>query len=199
MLPSLNEEYWNNRYHEGSTGWDMGCISPPIQAYVDQLEDKDLKILIPGCGSGYEGEYLHKAGFKQVYLMDFAPEPLDRFSERVPDFPMDHLITGNFFEHEQQYDLIVEQTFFCALNPSLRPDYVRQMHRLIKPGGRLVGLLFNDALFSDHPPFGGFKADYEALFASHFELDHLDIAENSIPPRQGRELWIRFLRKDVPA
>ncbi|MGD1848996.1 MAG: methyltransferase domain-containing protein [Salibacteraceae bacterium] len=191
-LPDLTSDYWNQRYEQGHTGWDMGQVSPPIRTFIDGLTDKDLRILMPGCGKAYEGEYFHRQGFRQVHLMDFAPEAQKAFAERVPDFPAGHWFTGDFFQHQGEYDIIIEQTFFCALNPSLRPRYVEHMHHLLVPGGRLVGLLFNAALNTEHPPFGGFKADYHQLFQNDFQIQHLDTAANSIPPRQGRELWIDF-------
>ena len=50
----LNQEFWAKKYVSGETGWDMGMVSPPIKAYIDQLENKDLSILIPGAGNAYE-------------------------------------------------------------------------------------------------------------------------------------------------
>ena len=62
MSEHLSEEFWSQRYQEGKTGWDLGAASPPLVEYFDQLENKDLSILIPGCGNAHEAEYLHKNG-----------------------------------------------------------------------------------------------------------------------------------------
>ncbi|GAA5022840.1 SAM-dependent methyltransferase [Marivirga lumbricoides] len=188
----LNESYWTDRYLEESTGWDIGYASPPIVHYVDKLVNKELKILIPGCGNAYEAEYLWKAGFKNVYLADISLTPLQKFAQKVPDFPEQHLLHQDFFLLEEQYDLILEQTFFCALHPSLREKYVQQMHQLLSIKGCLVGLLFNDPLNDDHPPFGGNKALYEQLFKKLFSIQKMETCYNSIAPRQGRELFIKL-------
>ena len=45
---NLDAEFWENRYRNQETGWDLGTVSPPLKAYIDQLEDKDVAILIPG-------------------------------------------------------------------------------------------------------------------------------------------------------
>ena len=79
MNDFLTIDYWTQRYEKQQHAWDLGQISPPIKAYVDQLEDKEIHILIPGCGSGYEGAYLWKKGFKNVHILDFSPLPLDAF------------------------------------------------------------------------------------------------------------------------
>jgi len=57
-IPKFDELFWSSKYQEGQTGWDMGEVSPPIKAYIDQLTNKDLSILIPGAGNAYEAAYL---------------------------------------------------------------------------------------------------------------------------------------------
>jgi methyl halide transferase len=186
----LSKDIWNERYHNNDIGWDIGHISTPLKEYFDQLENKNLKILIPGCGNAYEAEYLIQLGFKNVFLIDWAQKALDEFQKRNPKFPTTNLICGDFFEHKGTYDLIIEQTFFCAITPSLREDYVIQMKSLMIEGGKLVGLLFNDKLYSNHPPFGGKKREYLEFFSKHFNNISMEKAYNSITPRKGRELFI---------
>ena len=186
----LSKDIWNERYHNNDIGWDIGHISTPLKEYLDQLENKNLKILIPGCGNAYEAEYLIQLGFKNVFLIDWAQKALDEFQKRIPKFPTNNLICGDFFEHKGTYDLIIEQTFFCAITPSLREDYVIQMKSLMIEGGKLVGLLFNDKLYSNRPPFGGKKREYLEFFSKHFNNISMEKAYNSITPRKGRELFI---------
>jgi SAM-dependent methyltransferase len=189
-LVELNKDVWNERYLNADIGWDIGRISTPLKEYFDQLENKDLKILIPGCGNAYEAEYLFQQGFKNVFLIDWAQQAIDYFHNRIPEFPKEQLICADFFEHDSQYDLIIEQTFFCAINPKLRENYVLKVKSLLKDRGKLVGLLFNDKLYSNRPPFGGSRNEYKSLFEKHFKNLYLEKAYNSIAPRKGRELFI---------
>lgn len=195
----LDETYWRTRYATGQTGWDVGMITPPLQDYFKQLSPlDDRRILIPGAGRAYEAEYLHRRGFSEVFVVDLAPEALEALQQRVPSFPGGHLVQQDFFAltAEPPYDLIVEQTFFCALPRALRPDYARQCAHLLRPGGKLVGLLFEaDFGLSPEPPFGGTRAEYRAYFEPYFEFVHFDTAYNSIRPRQGRELFICLKKK----
>lgn len=194
MIESLNEDYWTQRYQNNETGWDIGYVSTPIKVYVDQLKDKKIHILIPGAGNAYEAEYLWKQGFRNVWVIDLSQTPLNNIQSRIPDFPAEQLIHGDFFEHEKQYDLIIEQTFFCALNPAMRQDYVLAMHNRLKPKGKLVGLLFKVPLFDTHPPFGGNEQEYRKLFSEHFKIEVMQEAFNSIPPRMGNELFIKMVK-----
>ncbi|QHL86170.1 methyltransferase domain-containing protein [Nibribacter ruber] len=197
--PELNAGYWSSRYQQKETGWDAGFITAPLETYINQLENKDLSILIPGCGHGHEAEFLHRQGFPQVYLMDFAPEPLERFKSRNPNFPADHLLQQDFFQHTAlTFDLILEQTFFCALPRNRRPDYARKMFDLLKPGGKLVGVLFSEEFSTPGPPYGGTPQEYQAYFEPYFTFKVFEPCYNSIPPRAGREWFMVLERRPKP-
>ena len=98
---------------------------------------------------------------------------------------------GDFFNHTGQYDLILEQTFFCALDPSLRTNYVQKMSELLKENGKLVGLLFG-VQFPNNPPFGGSREEYLSLFSDTFKINLLEPCYNSVKPRQDSELFFNF-------
>ncbi len=191
----LNSNYWEERYSNQETGWDVGKITTPLKEYIDQIEDKSIKILIPGAGNSYEFEYLINNGFENVYVLDFAQSPLDNIKKRIPNCNTNQLIKSDFFEHIGNYDLIIEQTFFCALDPSLRKDYVQKMKSLLTPKGKIVGLLFQFPLTEVGPPFGGSKGEYISLFEYDFEIKTLETANNSIKPRQENELFFIFNKK----
>jgi methyl halide transferase len=190
----LNKTYWETRYQNNETGWDAGTITTPLKDYIDQLTNKDLKILIPGAGNGYEFDYLIQKGFTNVFVIDIAPSPLEAIKKRNPEYSS-HLLLGDFFELNDTFDLILEQTFFCALNPKLRTDYVSKMHQLLQPNGKLAGLLFDFPLTNEGPPFGGSKEEYSELFSNKFEIKTLEKAHNSIKPREGKELFFIFEAK----
>jgi len=191
-IVGLDQSYWTERYKTGQVAWDIGHVSTPIKEYVDQLDDKDTKILIPGAGNAYEAEYLWQQGFNNVHVVDLSHEPLQNLKLRVPDFPTEQLIQKDFFELKGGYDLIIEQTFFCALDPKLRVAYVDKMNTLLKPKGKLVGLLFSIPLTDDGPPFGGDQSLYMSLFEERFYIRSLETAYNSIKPRAGKELFIQM-------
>lgn len=192
----LDATYWENRYQESTDRWDLGEISPPIKKYIDQLENKELKILIPGAGNSYEAEYLFKKGFENVYVSDLASSPLENLISRIPEFPSTQLLHINFFEIKMKFDLIIEQTFFCALDPSLRDQYVSKTSQLLNEKGKLVGLLFDVPLYKDHPPFGGNKQEYVDRFSSYFVINTMEPSTNSIDSRAGRELFIKLTTKN---
>jgi len=191
----LDGNYWSNRYDTGTSFWDLGEVSPPLKNYIDQLTDKNIRILIPGCGNTCEADYLLKQGFTNVTVIDIAPVLVQKLKGKYKDNSHIKIILGDFFEHEGQYDLVLEQTFFCAIDPSLRKNYAAKMPELLSPGGKLVGLLFNRSFEEQGPPFGGDQNEYQALFANNFNFKTFEPCYNSFIKRKDSELFINLLKK----
>lgn len=190
----LDANYWNDRYHKGDIGWDLQGISTPIKMYLDQLSNKKLSILIPGCGNAHEAKYAISIGFEDVHVLDFAELAIRNFLNNHPDFKKDNIHIENIFLHTNQYDLIIEQTLFCAIEPNLRNNYAQKMYDLLKDGGKLVGLLF-DRDFVGGPPFGGNKEEYLNYFSPLFNIKTFEKCYNSIEPRFNTELFIILEKK----
>jgi thiopurine S-methyltransferase len=194
------QDYWTKRYQNQSTGWDIGYPSTPLKDYINQLHEKTISILIPGAGNAYEAEYLWKNGFKNIYILDISQVPLIAFQERIPDFPPKQLLRGDFFEHQGQYDLILEQTFFCSFVPTdeNRHRYAKQIASLLKATGKLVGVWFNFPLTGDMEkrPFGGNKNLYLSYLETYLKTITFETCYNSIPPRQGKELFGIFMKRN---
>jgi thiopurine S-methyltransferase len=193
------EDFWTARYESGTTGWDLGAPSTPLKAYIDQIEDKETRILIPGAGNGYEAEYLHHKGFANITVLDISLKPLEALQRRIPDFPSKSLTHGDFFHHRGEYDLILEQTFFCSFEPTQenRNNYARKMSELLTNESLLVGLWFKHPLIegSTKRPFGGSKSEYLTYLAPYFRVKTFEDCYNSIPHRAGNELFGIFEKK----
>ncbi len=192
----LNKDFWEQKYQENKTGWDLGKASTPIITYLEQIDNKEISILIPGCGNGHEAEWAHQHGFKNVHVLDFADSAIKNFKKRYPNFDSNHLHQEDFFEHNGKYDLIIEQTFFCAIDPSLRKKYAEKMQSLLNENGKLAGVLFNTD-FEGGPPFGGNKEEYKKYFSPYFLFKYFENCYNSIKPRASSELFIVLKRKAI--
>lgn len=191
----LGQKYWNALYKARTIGWDLGEIAPPIQNYIDTIKNKNTRILIPGCGNTYEAEYLLKQGFTNVTVLDIAPTLVEKLKIKFKNNANIKVVLGNFFEHQGEYDIIIEQTFFCALPPDLRQKYVWKMHQLLADDGILTGLLFNRS-FEINPPFGGSKQEYINLFKGAFNIIKIEVAKNSCLRRANSELFFEFKKNN---
>lgn len=192
----LKKQLWNQRYLDSNTGWDVGYITTPIKEYIDQIKNKEIKILIPGSGNGYEAEYLFELGFKNIFVLDYANRALKNFKSRVNSFPKSNIYEINFFDLNQKFDLIIEQTFFCALDINLRISYINKVSELLNEEGKLVGVLFDDKFNNEGPPFGANFEEYKKLFGDKFFLKTFEKCCNSIPSRSSKEFFLIAKKKE---
>ncbi|HRP88964.1 MAG TPA: methyltransferase domain-containing protein [Edaphocola sp.] len=201
MEKKNNDDYrlafWNERWQQGQTGWDIGYPSPSICEYMQEKVSKDAAILIPGCGNAYEAEWLLQQGFKDITLVDIAPKAVEILKEKFRGSENINIICGNFFEMDGSFDVMVEQTFFCAIDRNLRKAYVEKATSLLKQNGKIIGLLFGIEFEKEGPPHGGSKEEYHRLFQELFEIKNLDTCLNSIAPRAGNELFIEFEKRNL--
>lgn len=198
MQTILDISFWQSRYEHGETGWDAGAATTPLADYINQLKNPSIEILIPGCGNAWEADLLLERGFHNLTLLDVTETPLENARERIKaqGLPEPLLLAGDFFKLELSFDLVLEQTFFCALEPSLRSAYVRKMYEILKPGGKLVGVVFSAEFPFQGPPFGALPQVYHQLFEPYFNISTFAPAYNSIAPRMGNEYFLIAERKD---
>ena len=196
LIQITDPDYWDQRYINDDTGWDIHKPSPPLKSYIDTLMDKDCRILIPGCGNAHEARYLLEKGFTNVTLIDFSKVVTDRLKEVYKGQPI-QIINENFFEHSGTYDLILEQTFFCALPHTQQEKYVKKSLELLSTHGRIAGVFFNKKFADTEPPYIRDNATYKHLFSPYFDFLQFAECKNSIAPRMGTELFFEFRKKDL--
>ncbi len=192
-MKELSATAWENRYRESNTPWDLAGPTPEfVRLAKEGWFPKRGKALVPGGGRGYDAIHLAKLGL-EVDLVDFAPSALNAALELAAQEKVTiYAYRENFFElpkqgyHQKAYDLVLEYTFFCAIDPSLREAYALAMHQLLKPGGLFLGLFFPLNTDKEGPPFVVAQSEVEKIFSPYFSLEfQKPIA--SISPRKDRE------------
>ena len=82
----LDKAYWDSRYQSDNTRWDIGYVSPAIKNWFDFQENKDLSILIPGAGSGYEVSYAHQLGLKTYSTWTYHQKLSNYLNQKIHHF-----------------------------------------------------------------------------------------------------------------
>lgn len=191
------QEDWQRHYEEDDLGWDLGQVAPP---FVKLWEEEKLplgKVLIPGCGRGHEVVFLAENGF-EVTAIDFSDGAVTYLRKVLSDRSLaGEVLHQDFFSldesHHSLYDLMIEQTFFCAISPWQRADYVKNVARVLKPGGLLVGLFYHTDK-QGGPPYNTTREDIESHFSDDFEVLELDKTHLSAEQRTDKE-WLAILRR----
>ncbi len=195
-----NSEFWENRYIEGTTGWDLGQAAPPFVSLLDSAAaPKPGKIAVLGSGSGYDAFLFAQRGF-EVMGFDFAPSAVASATQLAQNKGLAaQFLQRNIFdlsaEFPHYFDYVLEHTCFCAIDPGDRPAYVELVKSLLKPSGELI------ALFWAHnrpggPPFGTTEAEIRQYFEPDFKINSLVLVNNSVPQRREQEYSGRFQVKN---
>lgn len=191
----LDQNYWDKKWQDQEIAWDIGYSSPPIEQYLKQYLNIEAKILIPGCGNAHEAEFLWNLGFRNSTVLDFAPNAVQILENKFKEKKGISIICEDFFQHQGSYDLVIEQTFFCAIPTIRRNEYAQKMHDLLNDNGRIIGVMFNRNFEKKGPPFGGSIPEYQFIFKKYFEIEKMEECYNSIKARKGTEIFINLKKK----
>ncbi len=196
-----SEEYtkedWQEHYESNDLGWDLGQVAPPFAKLWQEEKLPVGKVLIPGCGRGHEVVFLAENGF-EVTAVDFSEGAVTYLENALSERNLEgRVLHQDFFSlddsHDGVYDLVLEQTFFCAISPRRRQDYALNIARVLRPKGMLVGLFYHTGK-EGGPPYNTTREDIEINFSKNFEIQEFDKTSLSIEQRKDKE-WLGVLKK----
>jgi SAM-dependent methyltransferase len=194
---SNQADFWTALYAKGRMPWDFGGVPAALKSFLAGWSLRS-RILIPGCGSGYEVEAFHATGH-DVTAIDFSPAAVEQ-AKRVLGSLAGRIILGDFFTYqfgERRFDLIYERTFLCSMTPSRWPDYANRVADLLAPGGRLIGVfLYGQNPAASGPPFPFTESEAQQLFKRRFQLLCSEAASDSLPLFRNMERWQEWQKVD---
>ncbi len=191
---SSQADFWDTRYRDHVMPWDAGGVPADLRTFAQTLPVKS-RILIPGCGSGYEVIFLAEGGL-DVLAIDFSPQAIELARQRVGHLA-DRVRFADFFAFDpgsNPFEVIYERAFLCALPRRLWSRYAERMAELLPPHKRLAGFFY----YADNPrgpPFGTSPAELHGLLDAAFELVEDRPASESLPVFQGGERWQVWQRR----
>lgn len=193
MKPT-DKEFWDSRYRAGKVPWDFGGVPSALLAYL-QAVTMPGRVLIPGCGSGYEVQAFHERGW-EVLAVDYSPAAIERAGQILDPFA-DKTLLADFFTHDfagRKFDVIYERTFLCSLPPERWPAYAQRVTELLRPGGKLIGF-FLYGHDDEPPPYPLTEETARQLFGRKFMRVADEPVFDSLPLFAGRERWQIWERK----
>lgn len=185
--------FWEHLYRDDEAGWEIGRAAPPLANYFAARSPAGLRTLVIGCGRGHEARMLAGLGAR-VTAIDISTRAIAAARAATPaGTAVEFRVHDLFVPLGERFDLVVEHTCFCAIEPERRDEYVARMAGALVDGGALVGL------FYDHgrpggPPHTTSEPELRERFGRVFKIEELATAEGSVLAREGQELLGRFVK-----
>lgn len=186
-------DFWDTRYRAGVTPWDAGGVPPQLTRWLKSLPT--TRVLVPGCGAGYEVRAFAQAGH-DVLGIEFSDAAIEAASRALGPLAQRVRKADYFVFESAPFDIVYERAFLCALAPRLWGRWAERTAALLRPGGALAGFFF----FDDNdrgPPFGVSPERLDELLQPFFVREtsvEISPAE-SIEVFKGKERWQLWRRK----
>jgi SAM-dependent methyltransferase len=190
---SSQPQFWDARYRDGITPWDAAAAPIKLLSWLDNRAP--MRVLVPGCGSGYEVKAFAERGH-DVLAIEFSDAAIEAAHRQLGALSV-LVRKADFFTFQAQapFDLIYERAFLCALPRRLWPKWAARVAELLRPGGSLAGFFFLDHNLRG-PPFGIGRQALGELLSAFDLLDDEAIPEcESIPVFKGKEVWQAWVRR----
>ncbi len=197
-----NPDFWEERYSAKNTPWDTKTTTPALINSIDHSRSKKIAIL--GCGYSKDSLFLAKKGH-MVYSIDFAAKPIEyldniKSKESLGNlFPIQEDIFNLNKEYSNFFDIVIEYTCFCAIDPQRRFRYVELVSDILNKSRKFIALFFpterREEGSDKEPPFYVNLDETLLMFKNNFNIIKIDKNPDSIKPRRGFETLVIMRKK----
>lgn len=201
MAAPDSASYWDELYRVNMAGWDMRTPTPVFEQLLDaQKFIKPGKILIAGSGKGYDAVLAAKKGW-EVYAADFSVTAV-KFAKELAgrENVKINFIVEDIFKldtiYRDYFDYVYDYVTYCAVEPVRRDEYIEKTARFLKPGGKLIALLFPVEKREGGPPYAVDVQEFYNLASRYLTLIFSSKIIDSIKPRKGREVLQIYLKRN---
>jgi SAM-dependent methyltransferase len=186
------EQYWTQIYQTENPGWELNQAAPALVEFVPKLKLPKSRVLVLGCGSGNDAALFAQAGHI-VTAIDISEEAIQRAKTKYENLKNIKWIQADVFHldstYNQAFDIVVEHTCYCAIDPSRRNELIKIWNRVLVHGGFLMGIFFVMER-RNGPPFGGTEWELRERLKKYFQFSYWNRYRNSIQNRNGKELFV---------
>ena len=197
-----DKRYWENLYKNKHTPWQLNSYAPPLKTFLDSPYSLPPgKIAVLGCGRGHDCMLFAQYGF-EVTGIDFSSTAinscLEKFNQAGISGTRGFLLEKDIFdchEYDNYFDYVLEHTCFCSVHPSRRRQYAYTVNDLLKPSGKFIALFWTLERKGSGPPFALDRTELFDYFKDLFNFDIVHQPTDSVPDRQGKELFMLMTPK----
>jgi SAM-dependent methyltransferase len=199
------EELWSSAERdEVDLPWDRTEPFPDVARFVADLgPGAGRPAVVVGAALGADAEALARAGWDTV-AFDISPAVVRLVRQRYPESDVDYR-NSNLLDLADDlvgaFDLVVEVFTVQSMPPSVRPQAVAGVRRLLAPGGTAVVVQFvrGDADPDAGPPWLLDRAEMESFAADDGVLADLEVRPSPRGDRPRDRIWVATLRRSSPS
>jgi len=191
------------KFYGGQVPWDIGKPQPPFAAAADRVTSP---VLDAGCGTGDTALFLAARGHR-VTGIDFLEEPIRRARAKaarqglsVEFLVKDALALGDWGE---RFASVIDSGLFHVFSDDDRRRYVRELARVVEPGGRLFLMCFSDEEPGTEGPRRVSRQELYDAFADGWEVESVQPVQIEVNPEfteakfseGGPKAWFAVVRR----
>jgi cyclopropane fatty-acyl-phospholipid synthase-like methyltransferase len=198
----MQSKEWYEKWYSGKEkifAWNKGRPHSGLVEIVDNGALEAGRVLVPGCGMGYDAIFLAERGF-EVVAFDFSVNAIEKARSKARakgklkgslEFAVEDIYDLPGLYHNA-FDCVVEVGNFQAMSVKERRDYVKVIEWALREGGRCV------VICKKYPPLtpgpkGLKKASLRRYFSGGFEVERMEsvVMYRKGPPADGLRLLAR--------
>ena len=176
----------NDQYNQDMIDWEYSGPREVVSAFLPHANNKGIKILDAGCGSGLVGEELSKEGYSIIHGADIAAKLMNSIPAGIYhglhniDLNKPINFTDDFFDA-----VLCVGTFTFG---HVKARALSEFTRIVKSGG-IIGFTINEGVFLDH----GFKSELDHLVIQK-KITQLDFYLSDYLSSKGVKAWLGIYR-----
>ena len=178
--PKSQWEYIYQTIPQHQIPWETGEASPDLATLIhEKILKKGTKVLDAGCGLGTQTCFMALNGAVATGI-DISETAVKKAREQMlKENYTAHFVVGDVCKMPMpnaSFEFVYDRGCYHHLSPIERMDYVKEVHRVLVPGGIFHLLVFAGALTTQEvielflPDFQPFKA-YEDVIVDHTNND----------------------------
>lgn len=193
--------FWDEAY-KGTPPWDVGHPQPVFVDLIKSGEIKPGRALDIGCGRGDNSIMLSMSGC-DVTGIDIVKGVISDAKEKAIERHVNvNFVVGNVLQMDRlfrkaEFDIVIDSGLFHTMTDGERPIFARQVHRVLKKGGKYFMLCFSDKEPDGTGPRRVSKAEIESTFTPLFSINYIkDAAFDSLFGPGSRKAYLLSASKN---
>lgn len=190
-------DFFEEAYH-GKPPWDIGRAQREF-VHLEDSRKISGDVLDAGCGTGDNALFLASRGH-EVWGVDSASTAIGIARRKAKERGVAATFMAkdalHLFEIGRTFDTVIDSGLFHTLADPDRPNFVRNLSVVLKPGGTYFMLAFSELEPAGYGPRRITKKEIQATFSDGWRINEIRAAvfESRTRP-EGSRAWLSSITR----